>query len=595
MKKFYFLILLALLAVPSLYAQDGRLFFGYCSDNVTGIQVPDNKLYGAAAICIPASQTAEWAGNTISGVSLGFGSGRSKNITIFISYDLDEAPVYTYSTKIRQYKNWNEYKLPDAPVIEAGQDIYVGYYIACSDDADYLMGFNDEPTQNRNSCLVASAANADGLWGAFSNKGNRYGPACIRAIVSGDNVPVDRVNVQSLNPPMYMMPGNKYDFSATIRNAGSNYVNSVDVTATCGGVPTTAHIDLDTPLPPNCDAVITVPGCSVNATQVPCPVSLTFDKVNGNDAGLTVEGVTAAMEPVTRMFLIEEDTGTGCSYCTRGMYAMEYMHDTYYKDGALLPFVVHASKNFISEYSLLDYRDVFVANGVTGLPNCVINRPGYATDPMKPVVEAMYTSWRRDNPYSPYKLDLELLSKDNDTARVRCTLYAAYTNTDANFALTFVGAEDSVTYLQNNNYSGRTDSYEIAGHFVDDPAWVNVTVNSLARSVVDVMGIENSVPGELEADHSYTYECDVPITKIANKDNGHISVLLLDLDKKGAFVNGARMYLKDGKQLGVDGLAPEQAEAAPEYFNLQGMRVAEPQPGTIYIVRRGVKATKVLF
>lgn len=33
--------------------------------------------------------------------------------------------------------------------------------------------------------------------------------------------------------------------------------------------------------------------------------------------------------------------------------------------------------------------------------------------------------------------------------------------------------------------------------------------------------------------------------------------------------------------------------AAPEYFNLQGLRVATPQPGQIYIVRRGTKTAKV--
>lgn len=37
------------------------------------------------------------------------------------------------------------------------------------------------------------------------------------------------------------------------------------------------------------------------------------------------------------------------------------------------------------------------------------------------------------------------------------------------------------------------------------------------------------------------------------------------------------------------------AEAAPEYYNLQGIRVANPEAGRIYIERRGTRATKIRF
>ena len=37
------------------------------------------------------------------------------------------------------------------------------------------------------------------------------------------------------------------------------------------------------------------------------------------------------------------------------------------------------------------------------------------------------------------------------------------------------------------------------------------------------------------------------------------------------------------------------AEAAPVYYNLQGMRVENPVAGTIYIVRRGTTVTKELY
>lgn len=43
----------------------------------------------------------------------------------------------------------------------------------------------------------------------------------------------------------------------------------------------------------------------------------------------------------------------------------------------------------------------------------------------------------------------------------------------------------------------------------------------------------------------------------------------------------------------VDGIQAE--DGAEEYYNLQGMRVAEPEKGGIYLVRKGSKVTKRLF
>lgn len=42
-----------------------------------------------------------------------------------------------------------------------------------------------------------------------------------------------------------------------------------------------------------------------------------------------------------------------------------------------------------------------------------------------------------------------------------------------------------------------------------------------------------------------------------------------------------------------DVTADNDAGAAPEYYNLQGIRVADPAPGHIYIVRRGAGVAKV--
>lgn len=46
---------------------------------------------------------------------------------------------------------------------------------------------------------------------------------------------------------------------------------------------------------------------------------------------------------------------------------------------------------------------------------------------------------------------------------------------------------------------------------------------------------------------------------------------------------------------GISDLNTDEADAAAEYFNLQGIRVHNPEPGNVYICRKGSKATKILI
>lgn len=68
---------------------------------------------------------------------------------------------------------------------------------------------------------------------------------------------------------------------------------------------------------------------------------------------------------------------------------------------------------------------------------------------------------------------------------------------------------------------------------------------------------------------------DLPITDIKESD-GKIS------------------FKVAGGSAGIDGIEADMSESAAEYFNLQGIRVASPEAGNIYIVRRGAQVSKEL-
>jgi len=50
----------------------------------------------------------------------------------------------------------------------------------------------------------------------------------------------------------------------------------------------------------------------------------------------------------------------------------------------------------------------------------------------------------------------------------------------------------------------------------------------------------------------------------------------------------------DNTQTGIEDVEGAVSDAPAEYYNLQGVRVAQPEAGRVYIVRRGAAVTKEL-
>ena len=57
----------------------------------------------------------------------------------------------------------------------------------------------------------------------------------------------------------------------------------------------------------------------------------------------------------------------------------------------------------------------------------------------------------------------------------------------------------------------------------------------------------------------------------------------------------AEYNVQPGVITGIDDIEADDSDATPEYFTLQGLQVSDPQPGQVYIVRRGASVTKQLM
>lgn len=79
---------------------------------------------------------------------------------------------------------------------------------------------------------------------------------------------------------------------------------------------------------------------------------------------------------------------------------------------------------------------------------------------------------------------------------------------------------------------------------------------------------------------------------IPNRAYLDLTLIPADAASKPAF----RIRYDQGAANGIEEIGPDADIYAPEeYYTLQGIKVTNPEPGNIYIVRQGSKAKKVRF
>lgn len=106
--------------------------------------------------------------------------------------------------------------------------------------------------------------------------------------------------------------------------------------------------------------------------------------------------------------------------------------------------------------------------------------------------------------------------------------------------------------------------------YVGEEKGLQLIIMEIMPIVADV-----KINGTIDANNNIDMDIDV----IWHGDDGDIPIAV-------------KFYTK--KTSGID-LVGADADAAPEYYTIGGLRVANPAPGTIYIVRRGNKVTKEII
>lgn len=308
-----------------------------------------------------------------------------------------------------------------------------------------------------------------------------------------------------------------------------------------------------------------------------------------------------------RPTVIEEFTGTWCSFCVRGIVALEELKRKLGKNAIAL--AVHID----DVMALPEYQShVMEYLSSNALPDCIVNRK-YEGDPSD--WESLMQQASEGD--AGCALSAEIVA-DLDNEKIKVNTISAFPSRipDADYSLTYILKENNIhhpedfDYAQKNAYSG--GSRGPMGGFENMPSiifpdqmWYQDVVVGVSQSP---MGIPGSVPHVLEAalpyNHAYTMDFPENMTNLEET-----SLVILMINNRTREILNAREYnLKDfatSNGIGMIDRDKPSADSTIEVYRIDGTFVGEFAdrnniydeniPAGIYVIRAGGRSEKIIL
>lgn len=219
--------------------------------------------------------------------------------------------------------------------------------------------------------------NQDGSF-TWENFGNQYGSPCIQLLVECDPLGATVMDVTSVAVD-YTAKGQPVSNVVKVVSTSGKAVTSIDYTLTVNGEQTDKTAQVNIPAGFGVSAQFTVNYTAPDEVGE-CPVSVRINKVNGEENASTsnykVWFLNVLSRQVPRYSVVEEFTGTGCPWCTRGWAGMEIVKKKMSDKAGVIAWHYYNSNDpmYYANYP-------FDALGFTGAPSCVVDRHGKPVDP----------------------------------------------------------------------------------------------------------------------------------------------------------------------------------------------------------------------
>lgn len=278
----------------------------------------------SAAMYLNANKLRPVKGNKITKIVVGISNPSVHpvtsygDLTVFVKDELENGKTLSSQTLPKSQivlNAWNEVEL-SVPVEITDQPLYVGYTIS---DANRLpIGYDGNTTlENENANYFAS----NGVWEV--NKG--FGNFCIKAIVTGDNVPQYNATFTHLMPPSLVKKDNVFSMVGNLLNKAALPITSIEVVCKRNGSVVESATAEGLNIEYDKSGLVIIEGLKWSEIGDDMDVELSVLKVNGENLNAADEdnkidfSLTCSENCVPRKILLEHFTSLPCSGCPAGM------------------------------------------------------------------------------------------------------------------------------------------------------------------------------------------------------------------------------------------------------------------------------------
>ena len=525
-----------------------------------------------------------------------------KKATLFLAYDLqDFNPFYTQTVDLPAEGLTLQSVVLDTPYeIAADKPLYVGlyYHLSATDDVTFTVDFINHGDDVSGGWIgvraPATSSDPNPEW-TFDNIAQQVGFLCLGVVIEGSNLPTNEVStpLAEVQPTVYQ--DEEFTLLFMVRNDAANDVTSFECEITVGDdAPLTVTFTMDTPISYGKTGVAAAQGLTYGTPSLATvPVTATVKKVNGEPNNSATSTVSAEIQVIPagkgfqRNVIVEEFTGTWCGYCPQGIVTMEKLREKY-TDGSVIPVAVHYSDP-MSSPSFSTVQSTYA----DGYPSAIMNRQMYINYiyPTEDCFEEIETYMSYP---APATISLAAGFNENKTGIIFDTKTSfSFDNENAadDYILAFAVTEDNVgPYTQQSNFSGST----LPG-WGNKPNAVETIYNDVARQYNTNNGIAGSIPASVEYGKEYEFSYEMKFLAASKINNVlNLNAIAYLINRHTGVVENASM-VKAGSLAAISDVTADNgadADAPVEYYNLQGIRVAQPACG-IYIKRQGSTARVV--
>lgn len=402
---------------------------------------------------------------------------------------------------------------------------------------DVLLTVPQEIVTPQTRSLKLDAYIGQDMFFAFRNNSND------KFLLYLDNIRVEvlkenDVVVRNVNFEKYQPVNSTVPVTVTIENHGALPLNSVAFSYTLEGELFTDTITgmnvaplKTTELTHNIDILLTATGVFPVDINVSHPNGVEDGNPDDNDGSKFIFSLS---EDLPKKVIVEEGTGTWCTWCPRGAVFMDSLAKAH--ADVAIPIAVHNGDPMVIE----DYDGPF-SSTLGGYPSGHVDRKILDTDPST-FITALDAVKTRIVP-SAIEVDTDY-DPDTRTVSFRATGYLSVATTVNDLRFWAVITEDSVTgpspgYDQINAYAG--GGFGPMGGYENLPNPVPASMmvyDFVARALLGGFdGMPESVPDTLEAYEEFVMEFSYVIPAEFEPEHMKAIVALID-EETGEFLNG---------------------------------------------------------